>query len=331
MKTESLAWLRCPLCRSPLSLHVAQTDALGIREGSLNCPACSRDYPVVEHLPRFVSSENYAASFGLQWSRFAHTQLDSFSGTTITRDRFIAQTGWGPESLRGKRVLDAGCGSGRFAEVALALGAEVVAVDYSAAVDSCWKYLGHHPKLHVIQADIYALPFEPGGFDAVYSLGVLQHTPRVFEALKALAPQVKPGGRVIVDVYLKSWRRVLHSKFWLRPIFRGMRPERLFRLVEATVPGLFRLSRASSSIPLVGPLVRRLLPVADYEGVYPLSDAQSLEWMMLDTFDWLSPRYDQPQTPATLAKWLHAVGLEEVEVFLKHHLTGRGTRPRRPC
>ena len=36
----------------------------------------------------------------------------------------------------GKWVLDAGCGMGRFAEIALKIGAQVVALDYSNAVDA---------------------------------------------------------------------------------------------------------------------------------------------------------------------------------------------------
>ena len=38
-------------------------------------------------------------------------------------------------------------------------------------------------------------------------------------------------------------------------------------------------------------------PVANYEGMYGLDDRQLREWAVLDTFDMLSPQYDQPQTP----------------------------------
>ena len=44
---------------------------------------------------------------------------------------FASKTGWGSADLEGKLVLDAGCGMGRFAEVAASHGARVVGVDLS--------------------------------------------------------------------------------------------------------------------------------------------------------------------------------------------------------
>jgi hypothetical protein len=48
---------------------------------------------------------------------------------------------------------------------------------------------------------------------------------------------------------------------------------------------------------------------------------------VLDTFDWLSPAYDQPQTPKVLRYWLVEAGLVEVEVLIAGHLVGRGRKP----
>lgn len=76
-----------------------------------------------------------------------------------------------------------------------------VAVDRSRAVDACQSSFGHHPRLHLVQADIRQLPFEPGCFDDAYCLGVLQHTPDPAASLGAVARHVRPGGRVAVDVY----------------------------------------------------------------------------------------------------------------------------------
>jgi SAM-dependent methyltransferase len=81
--------------------------------------------------------------------------------------------------MKGKWVLDAGCGSGRFAEIALATGANVVALDYSSAIDACWNKLKENPNLYVVQSNIYEAPFAPNSFDYVYCLRVLHHTPDV--------------------------------------------------------------------------------------------------------------------------------------------------------
>jgi hypothetical protein len=69
-----------------------------------------------------------------------------------------------------------------------------VALDYSSAVDACYANLKHHPNLHVVQGDIYTLPFMQSAFPFVYSLGVLQHTPNVAKAFAALPPMVREGG-----------------------------------------------------------------------------------------------------------------------------------------
>jgi uncharacterized protein YbaR (Trm112 family) len=119
--------LCCPACRSGL----VQPD-----ESSLRCTACGESYVVRDGIPRFVPAENYASNFGLQWNLFRQTQLDSFSGQPISRRRFLSYTGWTEAELRGALVLDVGCGAGRFTEVALSLGARVVALDYSSAVDA---------------------------------------------------------------------------------------------------------------------------------------------------------------------------------------------------
>jgi len=118
--------------------------------------------------------------------------------------------------VRGRTVLDVGCGAGRFAEVALACGARVVAVDRSLAVEACQENLGAHSQLDVVQADVYRLPFAPECFDFVYCLGVLQHNADVKKAFMRLPRQLKPGGRLAVDVYPKLLLNWLWPKYWLR-------------------------------------------------------------------------------------------------------------------
>lgn len=327
MKRSCLRILRCPSCLASLRLAVDCERDGDIERGTLRCAGCSRDFPIVKSIPRFVPSDNYANNFGFQWNEFSRTQLDSQSGLPISRERFLAQTHWDESTLRGKLVLDAGCGSGRFAEVVLMLGAEVVGIDYSTAVDAAWRNLGSHPRFHVAQGDIYALPFAPGTFDFVYSLGVLQHTPDVRGALFSLVSRLKPGGSMAVDFYFRRWLNALEPKYWLRPLTTRMRQERLFSLIRRSAPALLRFSGALGRVPLAGRLLRRLVPVANYEGIYPLDAQQLEEWAVLDTFDWLAPRHDHPQRPHTVESWMRQAGLEGVEVEHVRHLTGRGVKP----
>jgi len=157
-----LSRLCCPACNDDLNLSETQAANGEVQKGQLSCTGCGQIHPIINFVPRFVSAENYADTFGLQWNRFRQTQLDSHSGLPISRERFFRQTGWASDDLSDKVVLDVGCGAGRFAEIALSYGAIVVGLDYSSAVDACWQNLGEHRNMHVIQADIYALPFRPG-------------------------------------------------------------------------------------------------------------------------------------------------------------------------
>src|SRR5512147_1581240 len=139
MKEDLLHILGCPFWKGDLDLQDAVAKGMEIAEGTLHCRTCSLVYPIIRCIPRFVPPENYASSFGFQWNRFRRTQLDSHTGKPIARERFLLRTGYQPTDLEGKRVLDVGCGAGRYAEVALSSGARLVALDYSSAVDACWQ------------------------------------------------------------------------------------------------------------------------------------------------------------------------------------------------
>jgi 2-polyprenyl-3-methyl-5-hydroxy-6-metoxy-1,4-benzoquinol methylase len=324
MHPRLLEILRCPTTGSRLRLENADYVGDRVRSGVLAAEDTNERYPVRAFIPRFVPQSNYADSFGMQWNKFRRTQLDSYSGQPISAERFWKATGWRAADLAGQRVLDAGCGAGRFAEIALGAGATVVALDYSSAVDACYANLRDHPNLHVVQGDIYALPFAKRSFPLVYSLGVLQHTPDVAKAFHALPPMVAHGGRLCVDFYEKSWRSVLQPKYLLRPLSKHIEKERLFSMLESAVPKLLPLSCAFARVPFVGGGLKRLVPVANYVGTLPLTPQQHLEWSLLDTFDWLAPEFDDPPTESTVRTWLTEADLVDRQVLKAGHLVARG-------
>ena len=182
---------------------------------ALVCPQGCR-VPVIGGVPRFVDSKNYASAWGLQWNRFRQTQLDSHSGTTLSRDRLERTLGGSLEAVRGKSVLEAGCGAGRFTEVLLSAGARVFACDLAEAVEANYANCGHHPDYFICQADIMRLPAAPLSFDIVLCLGVVQSTPDPEATIATLAQYVKPGGTLVIDHYSHEYpytfsRRVLRE------------------------------------------------------------------------------------------------------------------------
>ena len=326
MKIELLELLRCPKTGQRLTLETDGSNLQEVETGWLVSEDSLHRYIVHNGIPRFVPESNYADNFGMQWNHFRQTQLDSHSCLPISSDRFWLATNWSPADLKEQWVLDVGCGAGRFAEVALKAGAKLVALDYSSAVDACYANLKHHPNLHVVQGDIYALPFAHSAFPFVYSLGVLQHTPDVAKAFAALPPMVGRGGQLCVDYYWKRIRTMMHTKYLLRPFTKRMAQPKLFSLLQRWVPGLLAISQTLGCVPVVGRVLQRLVPVVDYTDDYPLTDQQLKEWALLDTFDMLAPAYDNPQTAATARRWFEEAKFVNVQVGHWGHLVGRGTK-----
>src|SRR4051812_17354276 len=122
MRVELIEHLRCPQSGRRLVVEEPTWQGDRVQSGSLVCERGEHRYPIRNFVPRFVPSSNYADNFGMQWNKFRHTQLDSHSGLPISSERFWKATNWTPDQLRGKWVLDAGCGAGRFAEIALGAG-----------------------------------------------------------------------------------------------------------------------------------------------------------------------------------------------------------------
>lgn len=331
MKKILLQWLCCPDCRGDFALYGqdfrSQDEELcEIDCGSLECVSCKAIFPITKGIPRFVSKENYAVNFGFQWNIFKKTQLDSYTKAGTSRYRFYRQSEWKPDEMKGAIVLDAGCGAGRFCEVALSTGANVIAVDYSEAVDACRENLKKYKNLHVVQADIYKLPFRPDFFDYVYSFGVLQHMPDVKKAFFELTKKVKNNGKLCVDFYRKDWKVFFWPKYWLRPVTRNLPPESLLRIVKKAVPLLLPISRLLSKIPKYGRYLKYIIPVANHEGVFSLSKKHLLEWAILDTFDMFSAKYDSPQNEKTVMKWFKEIDFSDVSVLNYGIVVARGTK-----
>jgi SAM-dependent methyltransferase len=275
-------------------------------------------------VPRFVERDVYAGSFGFQWNRFAQVQLDSANGSQGSRARFIAEVPWSGE-LDGKWVVDAGCGSGRFAEVAAGLGADVLAVDLSDAVDAAHRNLVEQPHAHVLQADLRSLPVAPRSIEYLYCIGVLQHTPDPMASARSLVELLAPGGQFAFTIYgRKPWTR-LYPKYLLRPLTKRIPKPTLLRWIERVMPVVFPVTSVLFSLPVLGRAFRFAIPVANYPGRTDLPREVRYQEAVLDTFDMLSPEYDHPMTPAEI-RLAVADLCEELVVHDSQPLLVSGTR-----
>lgn len=307
LANEVLAVLRCISCGSRLELQ----------SNGLNCIQCGRTYPNTRGVFRFVDAEQYAGSFGFQWHVHARTQLDTADSTRSEED-FRERTGFSPEDMAGKLVLDVGCGMGRFADIATRWGARVIGIDLSLACEVAARNLADR-NATFLQADVFKLPFAPESFDVIYSIGVLHHTPDCERAFKALPGLLKPGGRIAVWLYsgYNKWYRMSDV---YRKVTRRLPPQLLHKLCYGVVP-LYGVHQVLKKIPLVGRPTSGVLRFA-----IPMAFHRDPEWRILDTFDWYSPWYQSKHTYEEVFRWFESCGLENLRVIDKP-IAVQGQRP----
>ncbi len=111
------------------------------------------------------------------------------------------ETGLIAANIQGRDVLDVGIGSGRASLPLLDEGITVTGIDSSRAMlDECRRRAGGRPiRLEV--GDVTAIPFAAEAFDSVVSLNVLTHFPNWREVLPEWLRVLRPGGRLVFDVY----------------------------------------------------------------------------------------------------------------------------------
>ena len=270
------------------------------------CTACGKSFPRVRGVLRFVDPDNYAASFGFQWQYYHRTQLDR-EDFKEAEEHFIMKTGLRPDDVKGKTVLDVGCGMGRFAEVATRWGARVVGIDLSAAAEVAARNLADRDFV-ALQADVFHLPFAPQSFDIIYSLGVLHHTPDCEQAVKVLPQYLRHGGHLAVWLYsgYNKWYRFsdIYRKYTHR-----MSPQSLHRVMRVAVPFFYNVGRGLRKIPLVGKPVAGLV-----HHVFPVNQHPDPESRVLNTFDWYSPKYQSKHTYEEVFRWFEDLGMQDLHV-----------------
>jgi len=303
---EVMPGLICP--KDKTKLHKQSTDTLVCEE--------AHKYQIKNGIPAFVPGNNYADSFGVQWKKYRMTQLDSYSNTTITKDRAMRCVGdelW--NSLSGKNVLECGCGAGRFTEVLLNQGAIVTSMDLSSAVDANQENFPQNETHRIIQADIGELPFETQQYDAVFCLGVVQHTPDSEVTIKNLYEMVKPGGVLIFDHYTSNLWHKLSFYTRVAPLvrfaFKRMKPENTIKYTRMLVDIFLPLHKMVRNSFLGYNLLCRISPILSFYRMYPeLDEDLQKEWAMLDTHDWLTDWYKHFRNRPQIVDALKELGVE---------------------
>lgn len=358
MKERLLQLIVCPLCRGALACETFErTTANEIAAGLLSC-ACGAAYAIIGGIPRLLppvlqsmlwemhpdffqmherrlpaellpkeraraqslekssalrAQLDTARSFGYEWQAFSEMLPDYEANFRWYFGRFQA------DQLAGALVLDAGCGTGRHTFHMARSGArEVVAMDFSQAIEVAAYNNRANPNTHFVQADIYHPPFLPGSFDLVYSLGVLHHLPDPEKGFRTLLPLLRAGG--FLNIYL-YWN-LEGEPAWRRAALSGVTQLRRLttRIPHALLKRLSWLIAAGFEVAFVTPA--RIL--ASFQATRGLADRvplghyrkYSFRVLYTDQFDRFSAPIENRYSRAEVAAWFErAGGLEDIVIL----------------
>ncbi len=150
--------------------------------------------------------------------------------------KILSTAGLEPQSLYGKEVLDAGCGTGEKSCYFSYYGAEVTAIDRCSPSLTKGKELAEKFRLQVsfMQCDIAELETEKN-YDHIFCLGVLHHSSNPYRLFQMLASLCKPGGIVTIGLYNRYGRFAHRARRMWIALNAGDDIERRMSFTEKTI------------------------------------------------------------------------------------------------
>jgi ubiquinone/menaquinone biosynthesis C-methylase UbiE len=301
MKRELLTLLACPRCAGELTVEDAIEAGGEIESGRLHCAADGGTYAITGFIPRFVDSDQYVASFSKQ-RQYVEKHFDQYTSDRSGDQLFLPTTGFDAAQVSQGLSLEIGCGYGRFVDTVQRMGGTVVGVDLSTdSINLAQRFVGLRPHVHLVQADLFHLPFRPGTFDHVFSIGVLHHAPDTQAAFASIVRFAKPNGQVAIWVYHP--RNKVSANRW--------------RKVTTKLPHPVTYAWCVLNQALFSPL-RRLPGGELFNAIVPGATPRPGRpfWLrVLSDFDSLSPWYAHVHDESEVRKWFEDLGLEFVRVL----------------
>jgi SAM-dependent methyltransferase/uncharacterized protein YbaR (Trm112 family) len=328
--------LRCPCCQGRLGIAPDNR--------SFTCVSCAQQFPIIDDIPRMLSPTMQAAllgdpagsesknpqvatalSFGYEWTRFPE-MYEEWQQSFLNY-----MQPHGPDFFPGRKVLDAGCGNGRFAHYAGKYGAEVWAVDLGPAVEVARQNTASVGQVQVIQSDLHQPPFAPESFDFIYSIGVLHHLPDPEAAFRNLLNYLKPGGEIQIYLYWKPEGQPIKSA--LLGMVGAFR-EVTTRLPHAAVHALAFPAAVAAFGFFVWPyqVLRRIPGLSGLAEKFPMKQYAYFPFRVCvnDQLDRFSAPIENRYTRQQVFDWLDRAGLEEIKVNSAYGWVGTGKKPSHP-
>jgi SAM-dependent methyltransferase/uncharacterized protein YbaR (Trm112 family) len=341
MNERMVELLACPVCRGAVRLEDPVRSAGGeIAEGALRCAGCGAAYPIAAGVPRLnppgegaTEQARVGEHFFLEFSTLAEedqdfdppdvleyvlvsrTGIDPLVYSRIPGDLYRTSVPTGPDAyrpdssfLRGKRVLDAGCGGGRLTPVAARHADHIVGLEYGPHVDRAAARCRGLENVDIVQGSVLDPPFRDGVFDFAFSVGVLHHTTDPAAACRELARVIAEDGALSVWVYPPQYwggrvrepvNRAIHR------VLSRLEPRRALSVCRWVLYPLGRLQMA---------LARRPWTKWAAAPVFVVSVPRHprREVMLTTIFDYFGPPIISTHTYEEVAGWLRAAGFKSL-------------------
>lgn len=245
-------------------------------------------YLVADKITDFPLMTQTRESFHFQWGGTYEKMPDPFSLEEL-QTRVCQATQFSCDWFAGKKILDAGCGSGRFSQAMLSLGATVTSIDQSTnAIERtkrrCEPYAD---RSRILRHDLLT-PFAlEETFDLVWSFGVLHHTGNTYKALTYIAEKVVKGGYLFLMLYGEPPITIDgdHGSF------------DYYRTIEE---------------------IRRKTCLMSYEERYEYLKKVFPEEELHGWFDAISPQINDTYALYEIKTWLHKLGFTDIRRTVEH-------------
>jgi len=281
-----------------------------IREGTIFC-SCGKKYPVHEGIPRFLPDslrpdfQKIQGTFSYEWKMFRFGERNWGQDIEYRKSLFLRGMGVTPDTLGGKLIFDAGCGSGLLSmEMAQSFGMEVVALDLASGIEKAYKY-NKNPVVYFIQGSVLEPPLREACFDYVYCAGVLVALPDTKTGFRTIIKQLTKGGRCFIWVYHPIDRKFHHKDFMKMTVYNAIRKHITSRLPISTQYYLYL-----TLMPAF--LMKQKIELL--AGRKQKKDALTLREKMQALFDMFSPTYQNRHTPEEVMEWYKEEGFENITV-----------------
>lgn len=256
------------------------------------------------------ADEATVRSFGEEWTKFARFSEEELQTAGDQYFDIVSPEMLGPD----KTALDIGCGTGRWSRYLSPRIGMIEAIDPSEAVWAAAHFTKDCRNVRVTQAGYGGIPFAPGSFDFVFSLGVVHHLPDTAAAVREAAEMVKPGGHLLLYIYYNLENRSLLYRM-LFGISSGIR-----RIVSALPRGLrffcCDMLAVFAYLPWVwtARFFRMLSPAGKFWKKIPLSYYADKSWRIIrnDSLDRFGTPLEKRFGRVAIVKMLEDCGMKNI-------------------